>query len=227
MSEHKEGGERPRFQLEVKNRFIVEGPRSGTSLDNNVVEMNAESIATLGVSSHIALARRALMNFVLQEGDEEVFEGDIVVLRGKMKRKMYCVVLVNDDISNGEIICNDVVRKNLKARLGDRITVRPVDSAPSAQKVTIARIEDDNDDESQVVGDYRQTVLLPYFAEMEDSGGRPVHVGQLFMVPKVSQGYLAAPPKVPTSDKEPWGVVKTRGATPTMIDYQMVSGGAK
>ena len=153
MSEHKEGGERPRFQLEVKNRFIVEGPRSGTSLDNNVVEMNAESIATLGVSSHIALARRALMNFVLQEGDEEVFEGDIVVLRGKMKRKMYCVVLVNDDISNGEIICNDVVRKNLKARLGDRITVRPVDSAPSAQKVTIARIEDDNDDESQVVGE--------------------------------------------------------------------------
>ena len=50
----------------------------------------------------------------------QIFRGDTVLLRGKMRHDTVCVVLADQDLDEGKIRLNKVVRKNLRVRLGGR-----------------------------------------------------------------------------------------------------------
>ena len=53
----------------------------------------------------------------------KIFKGDTVLLKGKKRKDTVCIALVaeGDDLENGKIRMNKVIRKNLRVRLGDII----------------------------------------------------------------------------------------------------------
>lgn len=74
------------------NRLVVE---EAINDDNSVVALNPSRMETL-----------------------QIFRGDTVLLRGKMRHDTVCVVLADQDLDEGKIRLNKVVRKNLRVRLG-------------------------------------------------------------------------------------------------------------
>lgn len=76
------------------NRLVVE---EAINDDNSVVALNPARMEEL-----------------------QIFRGDTVLLRGKMRHDTVCVVLADQDLDEGKIRLNKVVRKNLRVRLGGR-----------------------------------------------------------------------------------------------------------
>lgn len=74
------------------NRLVVE---EAINDDNSVVALNPARMEEL-----------------------QIFRGDTVLLRGKMRHDTVCVVLADQDLDEGKIRLNKVVRKNLRVRLG-------------------------------------------------------------------------------------------------------------
>lgn len=48
------------------------------------------------------------------------------MLKGKKRKDTVCIVLVDDNVDEGRIRLNKVVRKNLRVRLGDVVSVHSV-----------------------------------------------------------------------------------------------------
>lgn len=76
------------------NRLVVE---EAINDDNSVVALNPARMEEL-----------------------QIFRGDTVLLRGKMRHDTVCVVLADQDLEEGKIRLNKVVRKNLRVRLGGK-----------------------------------------------------------------------------------------------------------
>jgi hypothetical protein len=53
----------------------------------------------------------------------QLFRGDTVLLKGKKRKDTVCIVLADDTCDEGKIRMNKVVRKNLRIRLGDVVSV--------------------------------------------------------------------------------------------------------
>ena len=53
----------------------------------------------------------------------ELFRGDTVLLKGKKRRDTVCIVLADESCEEPKIRMNKVVRKNLRVRLGDVVSV--------------------------------------------------------------------------------------------------------
>ena len=63
----------------------------------------------------------------LQKMDElQLFRGDTVLLKGKKRKDTVCIVLADENCEEGKIRMNKVVRKNLRVRLGDVVSVHQV-----------------------------------------------------------------------------------------------------
>ena len=63
----------------------------------------------------------------LQKMDElQLFRGDTVLLKGKKRKDTVCIVLADEGCEEGKIRMNKVVRKNLRVRLGDVVSVHQV-----------------------------------------------------------------------------------------------------
>jgi len=63
----------------------------------------------------------------LQKMDElQLFRGDTVLLKGKKRKDTVCIVLADESCEEGKIRMNKVVRKNLRVRLGDVVSVHQV-----------------------------------------------------------------------------------------------------
>lgn len=56
----------------------------------------------------------------------QLFRGDTVLLKGKKRKDSVCIVLADDTCDEGKIRMNKVVRKNLRVRLGDVVSVHQV-----------------------------------------------------------------------------------------------------
>jgi hypothetical protein len=56
----------------------------------------------------------------------QLFRGDTVLLKGKKRKDTVCIVLADDTCDEGKIRMNKVVRKNLRIRLGDVVSVHQV-----------------------------------------------------------------------------------------------------
>lgn len=105
----------------------------------------------------------------------QLFRGDTVLIKGKKGRDTLCVVLQSDETDDGSIRMNKVVRKNLRVRLGDLVTVNAKEDVPYCKKVHILPIDDTIEG---VSGNLFDAYLKPYFLEAY----RPIRKGDLFLV---------------------------------------------
>ena len=107
----------------------------------------------------------------------KIFKGDTVLLKGKKRRDTVCIALVSEDpaMDNSRIRLNKVVRRNLRVRLGDTISVHACPDIPNGNKVHVLPIDDTIEG---VTGNLTQTYLIPYFKDCY----RPVRKGDTFLV---------------------------------------------
>lgn len=74
----------------------------------------------------------------------EIFQGDTVLIKGKRSKEHVCVAMPaeDDSLEDFKIQMNRNIRKNLKVKLGDIVTVKQLDELPNATRVHILPIED-------------------------------------------------------------------------------------
>lgn len=171
-----------------KNRLIVDEARND---DNSVICLSPKKMEEL-----------------------ELFRGDTVLLKGKKGKDTVCIVLADDDTEDSNIrmnkvcsqyffdlnaICNflQVVRKNLRVRLGDLVTISACEDVPYCKKVHILPLDDTIEG---VSGNLFDVYLKPYFLEAY----RPIRKGDLFLV---RQAMHPVEFKVVEMDPQPYGVV--------------------
>ena len=81
----------------------------------------------------------------LQKMDElQLFRGDTVLLKGKKRKDTVCIVLADENCEEGKIRMNKVVRKNLRVRLGDVVSVHQVRCGGMRERARRARARDPN-----------------------------------------------------------------------------------
>ena len=103
---------------------------------------------------------------------------DTVLLKGKKRKDTICLALNpddGDDLDDNKIRMNKVVRKNLRVRLGDVISVHPYSDVPNGERVHILPFDDSIEG---VTGNLTQTYLVPYFKDCY----RPLRKGDTFLV---------------------------------------------
>jgi transitional endoplasmic reticulum ATPase len=126
----------------------------------------------------------------------QLFRGDSVLLKGKKGKDTVCIVLSNDETEDANIRMNKVVRKNLRVRLGDIVTVTARDDVPYCKKVHILPLDDTIEG---VTGNLFDVYLKPYFLEAY----RPLRKGDLFLVRAAMHPVEF---KVVEMDPSPYGV---------------------
>ena len=131
------------------NRLVVD---DSTNDDNSVVSLSADKMEEL-----------------------QLFRGDTVMLKGKKGKETICICLVDEEANDSQIRMNKVVRKNLRVRLGDVITVNACQDVPYGKRVHVLPIDDTIEG---VSGNLFDVYLKPYFLEAY----RPVKKGDLFLV---------------------------------------------
>ncbi|CAM9462694.1 unnamed protein product [Ectocarpus sp. 6 AP-2014] len=131
------------------NRMVVD---EATSDDNSVVALSTAKMEEL-----------------------QLFRGDTVLIKGKKSRDTVCIVLADDSVDDSSIRMNKVVRKNLRVRLGDLITVSACGDVPYGKRVHVLPVDDTIEG---VTGNLFDVYLKPYFLEAY----RPVKKGDLFLV---------------------------------------------
>eukprot|EP00614_Pseudopedinella_elastica_P034092 CAMPEP_0172644246 /NCGR_PEP_ID=MMETSP1068-20121228/239109_1 /TAXON_ID=35684 /ORGANISM="Pseudopedinella elastica, Strain CCMP716" /LENGTH=804 /DNA_ID=CAMNT_0013458437 /DNA_START=508 /DNA_END=2922 /DNA_ORIENTATION=- len=140
------------------NRLIVD---EATNDDNSVVCLSAKKMEEL-----------------------ELFKGDTVLLKGKKGKQTVCIVLIDEECPDANIKLNKVVRKNLRVRLGDLVTVTDTkgpeggdesEGVPYGKRIHVLPLDDTIEG---VTGNLFEVYLKPYFLESY----RPVMKGDLFLV---------------------------------------------
>ena len=131
------------------NRLLVD---ESTNDDNSVVCLSNEKMEELGL-----------------------FRGDTVLIKGKKGKTTICIALTENNMEIGSIRMNKVVRKNLRVRLGDLVTVNGCADVPYGSRIHVLPIDDTIEG---VSGNLFDVYLKPYFLEAY----RPVSKGDLFIV---------------------------------------------
>merc|ERR1719194_257203 len=105
----------------------------------------------------------------------QLFRGDTVLLKGKRRKDTVCIVLADDACEPGKIRMNKCIRKNLKVRLGDVVSVHQCPDVKYGKRVRILPIDDTIEG---ITGNLFDVFLKPYFLEAY----RPVRKNDLFLV---------------------------------------------
>merc|ERR1719408_199480 len=71
-----------------------------------------------------------------------LFRGDNVLLKGKKKKDTVCIVLADENLDDQKIRLNKVVRKNLRVRLGDIVSVHACGDVPYGKRIHVLPMED-------------------------------------------------------------------------------------
>jgi transitional endoplasmic reticulum ATPase len=104
----------------------------------------------------------------------ELFSGDQVLLKGKRGKKTIAVVNTDDGISDGKMRMTKVVRKNLRVKLGDSVTVSALKDVKFAKTVQVTPFADTIEG---LTGDLFEVYVKPYFLERF----RPLKLGDTFV----------------------------------------------
>merc|ERR1711976_665489 len=104
-----------------------------------------------------------------------LFRGDNVLIKGKKRKDTVCIVLADENLEDQKIRMNKVVRKNLRVRLGDIVSVHACGDVPYGKRVHVLPLDDTIEG---ITGNLFDTYLKPYFLEAY----RPVRQGDLFLV---------------------------------------------
>ena len=131
------------------NRLIVD---DATNDDNSVISLSPAKMEEL-----------------------ELFRGDTVLLKGKKGKDTVCIVLADETCDDASVRMNKVVRKNLRVRLADVVTVTSCGDVPYGKRIHILPLDDTIEG---VTGNLFDVYLKPYFLEAY----RPVRKGDLFLV---------------------------------------------
>lgn len=153
------------------NRLVVD---EATNDDNSVISLSPAKMDELGL-----------------------FRADTVLIKGKKGHETVCIVLSDEETQDSNIRINKVVRKNLRVRLGDVVTITAKDDVPYAKKVHILPLDDTIEG---VSGNLFDVYLKPYFLEAY----RPLRVNDLFLC---RQAMHPVEFKVVAMDPGPYGVV--------------------
>lgn len=131
------------------NRLVVE---EALNDDNSVVALNLKTMETL-----------------------QLFRGDTVLLKGKKRKDTVCIVLADDTLEESKIRINKVVRKNLRVKLGDIVSLHQCTDIKYGKRIHVLPIDDTIEG---VTGNLFDAFLKPYFIEAY----RPVRKGDIFQV---------------------------------------------
>jgi len=115
------------------------------------------------------------MMSVAKMDELSLFRGDSVLLKGKKKHETVCVAIQDEDTDDGKIRMNKVVRKNLRVKLGDVISVHNTGEVPYGKAIHVLPFDDTIEG---ISGNLFDTYLKPYFVEAY----RPVKKGDCFIV---------------------------------------------
>jgi len=113
----------------------------------------------------------------------ELFKGDNVILKGKKGKQTVAICLIDEaGCPDSNIKVNKGMRKNLRVRLGDMVTVvvnkaedGGTEGVPYGKRIHVLPLDDTIDG---VTGNLFEVYLKPYFLESY----RPVMKGDLFLV---------------------------------------------
>lgn len=105
----------------------------------------------------------------------ELFRGDTVLIKGKKGKETVCIVLQDESCEDSSIRINKVIRKNLRVRLGDVVTINACGDVPYGKRIHVLPMDDTIEG---VTGNLFDVYLKPYFLEAY----RPVKKGDLFLV---------------------------------------------
>jgi len=153
------------------NRLVVD---EATNDDNSVVSLSPAKMEEL-----------------------QLFRGDTILLKGKKGHDTVCIVLSDEETRDENIRMNKVVRKNLRVRLGDIVSISAKEDVPYCKKVHILPLDDTIEG---VTGNLFEVYLKPYFLEAY----RPLRANDLFLV---RQAMHPVEFKVVAMDPGPYGVV--------------------
>jgi len=153
------------------NRLVVD---EASNDDNSVVALNVATMEEL-----------------------QLFRGDTVLLKGKRRKDTVCIVLADDTCDVGKIRMNKCIRKNLKVRLADVISVHQCPDVKYGKRVHILPIDDTIEG---ISGNLFDVFLKPYFLEAY----RPVRKNDLFLV---RGGMRAVEFKVVETDPDEYCIV--------------------
>jgi len=104
----------------------------------------------------------------------QLFRGDTVLLKGKKRKDTVCIVLTDDKVEESKIRINKVVRKNLRIRLGDVVSVHQCTDVKYGKRIHVLPIDDTIEG---ITGNLFDSFLKPYFLEAY----RPVRKGDTFL----------------------------------------------
>jgi len=104
----------------------------------------------------------------------QLFRGDTVLLKGKKRKDTICIVLADETVDESKIRINKVVRKNLRVRLGDIVSVHQCTDVKYGKRIHVLPIDDTVEG---LTGSLFDVYLKPYFLEAY----RPVRKGDTFL----------------------------------------------
>merc|ERR1719408_1020465 len=139
----------PQKQKRSPNRLVVE---EALNDDNSVVSLSQAKMEELNL-----------------------FRGDNVLIKGKKRKDTVCIVLADEALEDSKIRLNKVVRKNLRVRLGDIVSVHACGDVPYGKRIHVLPLDDTIEG---ITGNLFETYLKPYFLKAY----RPARQGDLFLV---------------------------------------------
>lgn len=104
-----------------------------------------------------------------------LFRGDTVLIKGKKRKETVCVAIMDENTDDNKIRMNKTVRKNLRVKLGDVISVHATGEVPYGKAIHVLPFDDSIEG---ISGNLFETYLKPYFLEAY----RPVKKGDTFLV---------------------------------------------
>lgn len=127
----------------------------------------------------------------------KIFKGDPIFIKGKKRHETICIALVDPKLEDEKIRMNKVIRKNLRIRLGDVVSIKPATECLNLTKIHVLPIDDTIEG---ITGDITNTYLVPYFKDAY----RPLKKGDLFLV---RGGFKSIEFKVVGCEPKDYGIV--------------------
>lgn len=127
----------------------------------------------------------------------QLFRGDTVLLKGKRRKDTICLVLSDPSCPNEKIRTHRNIRKNLKVRLGDVVSIQAMPDVKYGKRIHVLPYDDTIEG---LTGNIFEVFLKPYFSEAY----RPLRKGDTF---SVSGAMRTVEFKVMETDPSPYCVV--------------------
>merc|ERR1712050_602413 len=180
-----------------KKYFIVMAdPKKGDELATAI--LNKKSKPNRLIVEDAVNDDNSVVALSLAKMDElQLFRGDTVLLKGKKRKEIVCIVLSDDTVSDEKIRMNRVVRNNLRLRLGDVVAIQSCPDVKYGKRIHVLPIDDSVEG---LTGNWFEVYLKPYFLEAY----RPIHKGDTFIV---RGGMRAVEFKVVETDPSPYCIV--------------------